>query len=178
MPAEAKSMIALARRPVDPVIAELDQWRVRNLQLINDAADDTLAELHHAFDEATMARDRVADIAQRQRSLRAKRKPTILDTEVALIHELADLVTVATELNHATLEVEQDADVAMVGLLQTAREVERQHRRVILRRALPSPPAEDDQPPEDEQGRPQGLNGLREDDDWWPEEVQGETSTH
>lgn len=173
MPAETKSMIALARRPIDPVIAELDQWRVRNLQLINDAADDTLAELHHAFDEATLARDRVADIAQRQRPVRAKRKPTILDTEVALIHELADLVTVATQLNRATLEVEQDADVAMVGLLKTAREVERQHRRVMLNRALPSPPAEDDRPTEDGRARPQALNGLREDDDWWPDKSSG-----
>jgi hypothetical protein len=175
MPAETKSMIAFARRPVDPVIAELDQWRIRNLQVINEAADATLAELHHAFDEATTARDRVTDITERQRPLRAKPKPTILDTEVALIHELADLVTVATQLHHATLDVEQDADVAMVGLLQTAREVERQQRRMMLSRALPSPPAEDDRLTEEEKARRQALNGLRQDDDWWPGDVQGES---
>jgi hypothetical protein len=173
MPAETKSMIAFARRPADPVIAELEKWRVRNLQVINDAVDATLAELHQAFDQATAARDRVAEIAQRQRPSRAKPKPTILDSEVALIHELADLATVANELHHATLDVEQDADVAMVGLLQTAREVERQQRRILPGRGLPVPPAEDDQPTEDENARPRDLSGLEEDNDWWPDDAQG-----
>jgi predicted Zn-dependent protease len=100
MPAETKSMIAVARRPVDPVIAELDQWQVRNLHAVNDAVDATLAELHHTFDQATVARARVADITQQQRPPCAKPKPAILDTEVALVHELADLVTVASRLHH------------------------------------------------------------------------------
>jgi hypothetical protein len=164
MPAETKSMIAVARRPVDPavahrpvdpVIAELDEWRVRNLQAVNEAADATLAELHHAFDQATIARDRVADITQRQQSPRAKPKPkpTILDAEVALVNELADLVTVASQLHHATLDIERDADVAMVGLVQTAREAERQQRRMMAGRGLPVPPAEDDRLAEDENAR-------------------------
>jgi hypothetical protein len=164
MPAETKSMIAVARRPVDPtvaprsvdpVIAELDQWRVSSLQAVNEAADATLAELHHAFDQATIARDRVADITRRQQPPRAKPKPTILDAEVALVHELADLVTVASQLHHATLDIERDADVAMVGLVQTAREAERQQRRMMAGRGLPMPPAEDGQLTEDEKARRQ-----------------------
>jgi hypothetical protein len=157
MPAETKSMIAVARRPVDPVIAELDQWRIRNLQAINETADAILAELHHAFDQATIARDRVADITQRQRPPHAK--PTILDAEVALVHELADLVTVASQLYHATLDVEQDADLAMVVLMQTARQVERKQRRLMAGRGLPIPPAEDDRLTEDETARRQDPTG-------------------
>jgi hypothetical protein len=174
MPAETKSMIAVARRPVDPVIAELDQWQVRSLQAVNEAADATLAELHHAFDQATVARDRVAEITQ-QRPPRAKPKPAILDTEVALVHELADLVTVASHLHHATLDIEQDADVAMVGLLQTAREVERQQRHIMASRGLPMPPAKDDQVTEDEEARPQDPNGSRGDGYQWPDELRGES---
>jgi hypothetical protein len=175
MPAETKSMIAVAvtRGPVDPVIAELDQWLVRNLQAISDAADVTLTELHHAFDQATIARDRVADITQRQRPPRAKPKPTILDTEVALVHELADLVTVASQLHHATFDVERDADVAMVGLVQTAREAERQQRRIMAGRGLPIPPAEEDRLTEDQKARRQDPNGWREDGDWWPDDFRG-----
>jgi predicted Zn-dependent protease len=168
MSAETKSMIAVARRPVDsavirrsddPVIAELDQWRVRSLQAVNEAADAALAELHQAFDQATVARDRVADITRRQQPPRAKPKPTILDAEVALVHELADLVTAATQLHHATLDIERDADVAMVGLVQTAREAERQQRRMMAGRGLPVPPAEDDRLTEDEEAWQQDPDG-------------------
>jgi hypothetical protein len=159
MPAETKSTITVARRPVDPVIAELDQWRIRNLQAINEAADAILAELHHAFDQATIARDRVADPTQRQRPPHAKPKPAILDAEVALVHELADLVTVASQLYHATLDVEQDADMAMVVLMQTARQVERKQRRLMAGRGLPIPPAEDDRLTEDERARRQDPTG-------------------
>jgi len=168
MSAETKSMIAVARRPDDstvarrpddPVIAELDQWRVRSLQAVNEAADATLAELHQAFDQATIARDRVADITRRQQPARAKPKPTILDAEVALVRELADLVRAATRLHHATLDIERDADVAMVGLVQTAREAERQQRRMMAGRGLPIPPAEDDRLTEDEKARQQDPNG-------------------
>jgi hypothetical protein len=165
MPAETKSMIAVARRPADPVIAELDQWRAHSLQAVNEAADATLAELHHAFDQATIARDRVADITRRQQPPRAKPKPTLLDAEVALVHELADLVTVATQLHHATLDIERDADVAMVGLVQTAREAERQQRRMMAGRGLPMPPAEDDRLTEDEKARRQDPNEWLEDGD-------------
>jgi hypothetical protein len=167
MPTETKSMIAVARPPVDPAvarppvdpaIAELDQWRACNLQAVNETADATLAELHHAFDQATIARDRVADITQRQQPPRAKPKPTVLDAEVALVNELADLVTVASQLHRATLDIERDADVAMVGLVQTAREAERQQRRFMAGRGLPIPPAEDDRLTEDE-ARQQDPNG-------------------
>ncbi|HEX8863206.1 MAG TPA: hypothetical protein VGC06_29765 [Actinomycetes bacterium] len=161
MPTETKSMIAVAvaRRPVDPAIAELDQWRASSLQVINEAVDATLAELHHAFDQATIARDRVADVTQRQQPPRAKPKPTILDAEVALVRELTDLVTVATQLHHATLEIERDADVAMVGLVQTAREAERQQRRFMAGRGLPIPPAEDDRLTEGGEARGQDPDG-------------------
>jgi hypothetical protein len=168
MPTETKSMIAVVRRPVDPAvarppvdpaIAELDQWRACNLQAVNEAADATLAELHQAFDQATIARDRVADITRRQQPPRAKPKPTVLDAEVALVNELADLVTVASQLHRATLDIERDADVAMVGLVQTAREAERQQRRFMAGRGLPIPPAGDDWLTEDEKARQQDPNG-------------------